>query len=439
MLRKTNRLLFIKIPVEEAFLRLAPMFVGQGAVGLGLDAEAAEELSLAAEEIMAYLVRAGSRGGEVEIRCFAGSHYVQAVFSFSLENLGLRAFNMTATVNLDEEAGMDEMELLIASRMADKFRIARGSNGNPELTLIKEFSYPEISGELVGEVQPLSRFTLAEPDAGQIKWFLRQVHTFCHVSVFPRNFLFPGKIVDMAAAGDFQLLVAVGPAGEIGGGIAWKWEGDKTVELFGPYIFHDKTGPEMARELMDGCISRVARSSALVLINRMPPPELPDGYLEPLGTISMAGADGVPQRITAYFREIHEDMGAVSWVHADLLDFLEKEYGRLYFPREIREITADGETDEPFSVLSAEVDRRLGRATLRPIWPGVDRLENLKNHLNMLQHEGLDTALFEMDLGVSWQAEFAPALLQLGFSPQILLPHAGSGDLLIFELSCQVP
>ncbi len=433
MLRKTNRSLFLKIPAEEAFIRLAPVFVGQGAMGLGLDEAAADEMSLAAEEVMAYLVRAGSPGGEVEVRCFAGSHYVQTDFSFPLENLGLRAFNMTATVNLDDESGMDEMELLIASRMADQFRISRRANGNPELTLIKEFSYPEIAGDVAAEVHPLSGFSIKEPDSGQIKWFLRLVNHLCHASVFPRDFLTPGKIVDMAAAGDYQLLVAMGPAGEIGGGIAWRWEGEKTVELFGPYIFHPQNHPDMARELMDGCIGRVARTSALILISRMPPPDLPEGYLEPLGTIGMPGPDGVPQRITAYFREIHEDMGAVAWAHPKLHDFLEKEYQRLYFPREIRPVAAEGEAADTFSVLSAEMDRRLGLATLRPIWPGADRLENLKSHLHLMHREGLISVFFEMDLGSSWQAEFTPALLGLGFTPRILLPHAGTGDLLIFE------
>ncbi len=432
-LRKINSTLLLKIPAEEAFIRLTSLFVGQGAMGLGLDEVAAEEISLAAEEVMAYLVRVGSPGGEVEVRCLAGSHYVQTDFSFPLENLGLRAFNMTATVNLDDESGMDEMELLIASRMADQFRISRRANGNPELTLIKEYSYPEIANAIEEDVRLLSHFSIKKPDPGQIKWFLRLVNHVCHPSVFPQDFLFPGKIVDMAAAGDYRLLIALGPLGEIGGGIVWRMEGQKTVELFGPYIFHPQTPPEMARQLMDACISSVARTSGLVLINRMPPPELPDGYLEPLGMIGMHGADGTHQRLTAYFREMHEDMGAVAWAHPDLHDFLEAEYRRLYFPREIRPVFGDGEAGDTFSVLSAELDRRLGRATLRPIWPGADRLENLQNHLNLMGHEGLTSVFFEMDLGVSWQAEFAPELLELGFTPQMILPHAGVGDLLIFE------
>ncbi len=429
----------MKIPTEQAFIRLAPVFVGQGAMGLGLDEEAADEISLAAEEVMAYLVRVGSPTGEVEIRCLAGSHYVQTDFSFPLENVGLHAFNMTATVSLDDDSGMDEMELLIASRMADQFRISRRPNGNPELTLIKDFSYPEIIDNSVAELTALSLFSLKEPDPGQIKWFLRLINQVCPATSFPKDFRYPGKIVDMATAGDYRILVAVSPSGEIGGGILWRWEGLKTVELFGPYIFHEKTNPDMARQLMDGCIGNVARTSALVMINRMPSADLPAGYLEPLGTINMLGADGSPQKLTVYFREMHEDMGAVAWAHPELLAFLEEEYRRLYFPREIRPVSTDGEAGESNSVLSAEMDRRFNRVTLRPIWPGSDRLENLKNHLDLMAHEGLRLVLFEMDLGSSWQADFTPDLLKLGFTPQIILPHAGSGDLLIFELHIEQP
>ena len=415
------------------------MFVGQGAMGLGLDEEAADEIALAAEEVMAYLVRVGSPGGEVEIRCLAGSHYVQTDFSFPLENIGLRAFNMTATVSFEDESGMDEMELLIASRMADQFRISRRPNGNPELTLIKDFSYPEFVDDGAVQVQALSLFDLREPDPGQIKWFLRLVNQICPATSFPRDFLYPGKIVDMAVAGDYRLLIAVNPSGDIGGGIVWRWEGLKTIEFFGPYIFHPQTKPDMARKLMDACIGSVARTSALVMINRMPPAELPEGYLEPLGTISMLGADGLRQRRTVSFREMHEDMGAVAWAHPELQDFLEGEYRRLYFPREIRPVSPDGEAGQPFSVLSAEMDRRFDRVTLRPIWPGADRLENLKNHLHLIEHEGLGLVFFEMDLGASWQAEFTPDLLKLGFTPQMILPHAGSGDLVIFELRIEAP
>jgi anti-sigma regulatory factor (Ser/Thr protein kinase) len=434
MLRGSDYPLVLKIPKIEAFIRLVPSFVGQAALGLGLLQEAAEELALAAEEVMAYLVRIGSPGGEVEVRCRAGSYYVQTDFSLPLENLGLRAFNMTAVLNLDDEAALDDMGLLIASRLADRFLISQSPNGNPQLSLIKEFIYPEIAENTSAETKALSHFDLQEPDAGQIKWFLRLVKHTYPASAFPREFIYPGKIIDMAAAGDYRLLLAIGPNGEIGGGIVWKWEGLKTVELFGPYVFHPENPPDMARELMDACIGQAARTSALVLVSRMPTPDLPSGYLEPLGSIGMAGADGVQQRVTAYFREMHEDMGAVVWCHPELTDFLQTEYRRLVFPREIRTVSGDGEAGAAYSVLSAEMDRRLGRATFRPIWPGADRAENLSAHLRLVQNEGLTSVFFEMDLGISRQAEFTPTLLKSGFVPRMILPHAGVGDLVIFEL-----
>ncbi|MFH0731253.1 MAG: ATP-binding protein [Pseudomonadota bacterium] len=439
MLKKTNRPLYLKIPAEEAFIRLAPSFVGQAAMGFGLDEEAADELSLAAEEVIAYLARIGAPGGEVEIRCFAGSHYIQADFSFPLESLRLRAFNMTATVSLEDEAGLEEMGLLIASRMTDRFRISRRTNGNPELSLIKERFYPEMVEDGSPEIKALTRFGLQAPDPGQIKWFLRLVNHAYLPTVYPPEFRYPGKIVDMAAAGDYRVLLAVGPAGEIGGGIAWKWEGLKTVELFGPYIFHPESPPEMAGELMDACIGGVARTSALVLINRMPTSELPNGYLEALGEIGINGADGAYHTVTACFREMHEDMGCAVWSHPDLNAFLETEYRRLVFPREVRPVSSAGEAGETQSVLSAEMDRRLGRSTLRPIWPGADRLENLSSHLTLLKNEGLTSVFFEMDIGCSWQTEFTPALFTLGFIPRMILPHAGAGDLVIFELKAESP
>jgi anti-sigma regulatory factor (Ser/Thr protein kinase) len=439
MPKKTNRPLYLKIPAEEAFIRLSPGFVGQAALGLGLDEEAADELSLAAEEVIAYLARIGAPGGEVEIRCFAGSHYIQADFSFPLESLRLRAFNMTATVSFEDEAGLEEMGLLIASRMTDRFRISRRANGNPELSLIKERVYPEITDIAPENTKALTRFSLREPDPAEIKWFLRQVVHAYLPALYPPEFRYPGKIVDMTAAGDYRLLLAVGPAGEIGGGIAWKWEGLKTVELFGPYIFHPESSPQMAGELMDACIGSVARTSALVLIHRMPTPELPEGYLEALGAIGIHGADGACHTVTAYFREMHEDMGCAVWSHPDLNPFLETEYRRLVFPREVRPVSSDGEAGDTQSVLSAEMDRRLGRATLRPIWPGADRLENLSAHLTLLRNEGLTSVFFEMDIGCAWQTEFTPALFTLGFMPRMILPHAGAGDLVIFELKADSP
>jgi anti-sigma regulatory factor (Ser/Thr protein kinase) len=438
MQRKLRRPLILQVPADPAFLRLAPSFVDRAAAGLGFAEDPAEELALAAEEVMAHLVRI-CPGSDIEISCHQGSHFIRIDFGFPRQSLDLAAFNLTASIDLDNEADLDAMGLLIASRLVDRFRISTRPDGNPVLTLIKDYPYQEMPPAPAVDRRPLAGFTVKEPDEAQIRWFLGLVQQFYPPELFPVDFLYPGKIVDMAAAGEYRLLLAVGPAGEIGGGIAWREDGQKTAEVSGPYIFVPEPAAEMASRLMDGCVSAVARTPAQVLLSRTPTPEMPAGSLEPLGMFTSTGRDDGRQQVTAYFRELHEDLGAVSWTHPDLQPFLEETYRRLYFPREIRPVTSCDEADAPGSVLSAGMDRRLGQATLRPIWPGSDRRENLAAHIELLRGEGMSSILFELDLGCAWQAGFAPDLADLGFSPRLILPHAGEGDLLLFELQRETP
>ena len=39
-----------------------------------------------------------------------------------------------------------------------------------------------------------------------------------------------------------------------------------------------------------------------------------------------------------------------------------------------------------------------------------------------------------MDLGQAWQAEFAPGLAELGFTPRLVVPHGAKGDLLLWQM-----
>jgi hypothetical protein len=85
-------------------------------------------------------------------------------------------------------------------------------------------------------------------------------------------------------------------------------------------------------------------------------------------------------------------------------------------------------------VLSAEFDRSQKIVTLRPIHPGADADKNMANHLKLFVEESLRSVFFEMDLAQPWQTEFTPALLKNGFTPRLVLPYAGQGDLVIFQL-----
>jgi hypothetical protein len=72
-------------------------------------------------------------------------------------------------------------------------------------------------------------------------------------------------------------------------------------------------------------------------------------------------------------------------------------------------------------------------ATLRPIRFGADANQNLAAHIALLQKESFQRIFFEMDLGAAWQTRFAPALIDCGFQPRLVLPYAGAGDLVVFQ------
>jgi len=197
-------------------------------------------------------------------------------------------------------------------------------------------------------------------------------------------------------------------------------------------LFDQPSESGMARALVDHCLSATARTRAIGLINRHPTAELPTEYFEPLGSL-MLTVDGDTIEMTTYFRHLEEDLGSTIWAHPLLEDFLKKEYRKLFFAREIKPIRDEGESGSPFSVLSADFDRAAGRVTLYPIWWGKDSQETLAAYVETLLNEGLPSMFFEMDLGASWQCHFTPALLEKGFEPRLVIPHAGKGDVVVFQ------
>jgi hypothetical protein len=103
-------------------------------------------------------------------------------------------------------------------------------------------------------------------------------------------------------------------------------------------------------------------------------------------------------------------------------------------PREIIFVKDQGETKNPFSVLSVDIERSANKATIRPVRSGNDMEKNLVGHLDLLRNESIRNLFFVMDLGIPWQTEFTHSLLQSGFSPRVVVPYGGEGDQVIFQL-----
>jgi len=427
----------LQVCAGEAYIPVVSSFAGNMAAALGLGKSEALALTLAAEEVFSHLCRVvPPEAGWIEIRCSGGGYYVRTDFVFPTADLNLRAFNITATVSLADDTEMEQMGLLLASRFVDRFQLDREDGQRLKLTLIKEKAYPMLQAEgVAAPVEPFESFTVRPPDSGELKLLAELAHEHYRDQVVPDALNYPGKLLDMVGGGEYQAAVAVGPSGAIGGGTFWHWTGARAVEWFGPYLFDRNRDARISTALLESCIGAIARSPAVVLINRFPTSEFPRQDFEYLGSVSNHAEDGAVSHRDAWARLMQEDLGSVVWAHPQLHDFLRKEYDRLVLPREIRLVTKQGEKRSPRSVLLSTFDRLQGNVTLQPIWPGDDFEENLVQHMDLFRKEGILDVFFAMDLGQSWEAEFSPGLLQNGFRPCIILPYAGRvGDLVLFQL-----
>jgi hypothetical protein len=323
-------------------------------------------LTLAAEEIFSYLCRFVAPRKPVRILCRKGGYYVDVEFNFPARDFDMRAFNITASPSVGDEAGIAETGLLIASRMVDRFKFSEHDN-SLRLVLTKERDYPDPPSDEPLLPGSLKEFAVRAPDAEEIKTVVRLILAGEEPSVIPQGLRSPGKLVDMVASGDYQISVAADRANRIGGAIAWQREGSGIIECYGPYVFNQTSAPEMARSLMDHCLGAIARTDVRGLINRYATPYLAQEYFEELGSVYQCGTDGAPVEMKAYYRQIEEDPGSTVWAHPELKAFLEAQYRRLFLPREIKTSQYAGEESSPFAVLSAEFYPDRQRVVLRGV------------------------------------------------------------------------
>jgi len=438
--RDAGRSLLLQAYAGKAFLPVACSFVEQSAIALGMGKREALGLTLATEEVFAHLCAVVLKDGEkVEIHCTNGGYYVQVDFTFPASDMDLRAFNLNATVSFADDADLEEMGLVLASRSVDRFAVTRLEGKGLKLTLLKEKAYPPFDESPVAIPRPMDRFSVRPPNPEELKLFAHLVKTCYGNQVLPKVFDHPGKLVDMLAGANYGAAVAVGPAGGTGGGTFWHRAGEKAVECFGPYLFNQKAGSPIPGALLESCVGAIARTSALVLINRFATPEFAREHFEPLGSVRMHTSEGELSRREAWFRLMHEDPGSIAWVHPELETFLQQEYRRLVLPRELRQVTNAGEQHPRHSVISTTFDRPQASATLRPIWFGTDFASNLVQHLKLLRQEGILNIFFSLDVGKSWQAAFTPGLLQNGFTPCLIFPCSGEGDMVLFQFQGATP
>jgi len=422
----------LTLQTDRAFISLVTAFMENAALAQGLARREALALTLAAEELFTYLCQLLGPKNDLEIHCLRGGYYVRADFLTAAGELNLRAFNLTSSVSPEDEASLEELGLLLASRSVDHFNLVQDRQ-RVVLSLTKEKAYPAYEKKgLVAAPRP-GDYEMIRPGPAEMKWFGQIVGEFYSPLEVPPALQYPGKLADMIESGEYQAVLARERSGEVAGGLLWRTAGEKTGEFFGPYIFPPGSSPDRAQALIDFCLTALARTRVVGLINRWPTSDLPWLFFETLGSLTYFDPEGQRNEVVHYFRQIAEDPGSTVWVVPELETFLRGEYRRLVLPRGFHLARYFGEALPPFSVLSTALDRTRKTVTLRPVLTGADIEENIRRHLLLFQRERIRNIYFELDLGQFWQADFALPLSKNGFSPRIIIPYGGLGDLLIFQ------
>jgi hypothetical protein len=132
---------------------------------------------------------------------------------------------------------------------------------------------------------------------------------------------------------------------------------------------------------------------------------------------------------------MEEDNGMTVFVHPQIEDFIRERYTFLALPRQMRTTVYEGEGRLPDSSISTRLDRRQATAILSILMVGDDIEDNLVRHVAALRGEDIKNIFFEIDLGKAEEVQLVPAILAAGFTPQILLPWGGCGDVVLLLYS----
>ena len=405
----------LDVPFQIELLPVLTGSVEQSLQAFGLGRTETLHLTLAVEEMYSFLAPQTQSEQRMRLTCSFRGYYAEVVCRFHQHALPMEVFNITSSVAADDEKSLAEMGLLLAARTVDQLRINAEDNGM-SVHFIKEKKYPESLGVLEDVTEFQSVFQTRELDSELLKQFAKKV-TGKYGSMAPPFCHYPGKVADMVESGEYGAILLTDNRRNVGGGIIWH-QGNKLAEAFGPYVFC--SAPRLPEQIVENFMAKLARTSQVCVVIKKPTPELPDGYFEAL-------ADNQ----TAVYRQLEEDNGAVAYVHPGLAEFLRSGYRKLFLPRQIHEVTYEGEALPPCSAFSTQLDPGRKQARLTSLWVGADAVQTLQDHIRALRMEGFDDIFFHLDLAEPEQAGLGPALLENGFVPQWILPWGGRGDLLV--------
>lgn len=434
-----KREISLKVYAGYSFLPVVTSFIENASLSFGMGKTDALGLTLASEELFTYLCKVTPGELPVEISCFNGIYYVKALFKVLPEEFNFRAFNLAYRISPDKDIDAGEMELFMASHSVDTFHIKEDKRSNKlNITLIKEKKYPPGDPLTFCDKKTFSTFFIKTPEEEEIKLFARLAIKYYSNHFLSDVFKFPGKLVDMVLSKEYDISLAFASERDILGGLVWCQKGSSLIECFGPYIFYPEAREKTVRELLKNCLESVGRSINPGIILYSSEGNLIKEDFEYLATINLIDREEGQTSIDTYFRQLKEDPGCSVWCHPELVKFLEKEYSRLFLPREISFTEDMGERKNKYSLLGSRLVNNGDTAYLYPEYSGSDIQENLFKHITMFSEKAVKNIFFYMDLSQSWQSDFAEPLFANNFKPFMLIPYGGKGDLLVFRWEAEL-
>jgi hypothetical protein len=428
---KTDRSITLRLYADPAWIPMVQGMAEQSGIVFGLDQGKALRLTMAVEEILAYLSEL-TPGAPLDLTLAPGASHVDTIFSFSASDADLWAMNITACGLSCAEENLQAMGLLLAARMSDGLEVRR-DGASVTLRLRMDRTYP------AQEREPSALFAARgalsfQPalDPAQIKRACALAKSTYPADLLPLAFGTPGKIVDQILGGELYGALALDESGNVCGFMTWEQRSATSVAFCGPYVFALEADT-IARGLTDHLISAVARTAVSAILSQLPTKDLPQENFELLGTLPLTAPDGTQSPLPVWFRSMREDNGLAVWTHPDLEDFLRAAYDRLFLMRDVHSTTRQGEQIAGRSVFATTIRPEIVQALITPMLDGVDTEVTIQKHVELLQSEGYRNILVHLDLAQGWQAAMIPALLANDFEPRLVLPHASQADMVVLQ------
>ena len=410
-----NRSVTLTVSVDAGLTQVVTCFVEKSSVAFGFSQEECPKLTLAAEEVFTFLASTAPTKDEIQILCRGRGYCVELEFHLKRGMLPLEAFNLTRKATVDDAEHGGQLGLILAARIVDRLFVDRVGNDSFALRFVVEKRYPPAENRPLPELG--GAFHVVDSDPSTLKELSARI-VACHNGSVEPFLTVPGKLIDMVASGDFEALVLGNEKGQAGGGIVFS-RGRHICEAYGPFVFVEE--PSLPQALVEGMLEALGRADdALAVVIMEPAPLTPVGYFEKL-----AGG--------ALYRQLSDDNGARVFVHPSLKVFLENFYEELTLPRILQEAEYQGEQLPLNSAIATTIDRPKKRAELRLLWTGQNFEDNLRAHVRLLIGQDVHDIRFRMELDSSDEAMMAPMLLSAGFSPWMVLPWDGRGDVAIFR------